>query len=56
VALLEAGEPPKCQQIAEKASHLNQLGLSNDAIARYLGVDGKTVAKALRWGMDKQIL
>jgi DNA-binding NarL/FixJ family response regulator len=53
VALLEAEQPPRYQQIAEKAIHLNQLGLSNEAIARHLGVDGKTVAKALRWSMDK---
>ncbi|MDD4857447.1 MAG: hypothetical protein PHD74_04985 [Candidatus Krumholzibacteria bacterium] len=39
-------EPPEYQQIAEKALHLNQLGLSNEAIARQLGVDGKTVAIA----------
>jgi DNA-binding CsgD family transcriptional regulator len=49
VALLITAEPPKYQQIAEKALHLNQLGLANEAIARQLGVDGKTVAKALRW-------
>lgn len=49
VALLITAEPPKYQQIAEKALHLNQLGLTNEAIARQLGVDGKTVAKALRW-------
>jgi hypothetical protein len=47
--LLETDEPPKYQQIAEKASHLNQLGLSNETIARHIGVDGKTVAKALSW-------
>ena len=49
VALLETAEPPKYQQIAEKALHLNQLGLSNEAIARHLGIDGKTVAEALSW-------
>jgi DNA-binding CsgD family transcriptional regulator len=52
VALLEIVEPPKYQQIAEKALHLNQLGLGNEAIARHLGVDGKTVAKALSWILD----
>jgi hypothetical protein len=49
VALLAAVEPPKYQQIAEKALRLNQLGLNNETIARQLGVDGRTAAKALRW-------
>ena len=52
MALLEPVEPPKYQQIAEKALHLNKLGLSNEAIARHIGVDGKTIAKALRWILD----
>jgi hypothetical protein len=47
VALLETAEPPKYRLIAEKALHLNQLGLSNVAIVRLIGVDGKTVAKTL---------
>lgn len=47
--LLVTAEPPKYHQIAEKALRLNQLGLNNEAIARQLGVDGKTAAKALRW-------
>ena len=47
--LLETAKPRKYQQIAEKALQLNKLGLCNEAIARHLGVDGKTVAKALRW-------
>jgi len=55
VVLLGTEEPPKYQQIAEKALHLNQLGLSNEAIARHLGVDGKTVAKALRWRMGNPL-
>jgi hypothetical protein len=50
---LEVEEPPKYQQIAEKALHLNQLGLSHEAIARHIGVDGKTVAKALSWALDR---
>jgi DNA-binding NarL/FixJ family response regulator len=53
VTLVEASPPLTYQRIAEKAIHLNQLGLSNEAIARHLGVDGKTVAKAVRWGMGK---
>ena len=35
--------------IAEKALHLNHLGLSKSCIGKKLGVDNKTVAKALRW-------
>jgi hypothetical protein len=53
VAFLETVEPPRYRQIAEKALHLNQLGLSNEAIARRIGVDGKTVAKVLRWMMGR---
>jgi hypothetical protein len=49
VDLLEVEAPPLYQQIAEKALQLNELGLGNEAIARHLGVDGKTVAKALSW-------
>ena len=52
VDLLETEEPPLYQQVAAKALHLTQLGLSKEAIARSLGVDGKTVAKALIWIMD----
>jgi hypothetical protein len=48
VDLLETEPQPLYQQIAGKALQLNKLGLSNKAIARYLDVDGKTVAKALR--------
>lgn len=51
VALMETDEPPKYQQIAEKALQLSKLGLCNEAIARHIGVDGKTVAKALSWIM-----
>ena len=47
--LLEAVKPPKYQQIAEKTLQLEKLGRCNEAIARHLGVDGKTVAKALSW-------
>jgi len=53
VALLETEVPPKYQQIAEQALQLNKLGLCNEAIARHIGVDGKTVAKALRWVLDR---
>ena len=49
MALLETAEPPKYQQIAERVLHLNRLGLNNEATVRHIGVDGRTVAKALRW-------
>jgi len=48
VAFLETQEPSLYHQIAEKAAHLRELGLSFAAIARRLGVDDKTVAKAVR--------
>ena len=53
VELLEAEIPPKYQQIAGKALHLKRLALSNEAIARHIGVKGKTVAKALNWALDR---
>jgi len=46
--ILDAQEAPLYLRIAQQASHLRQLGLSNAAIARHLGVDDKTVAKAIR--------
>ena len=49
VALRGTEAQPKYQQVAQKARHLRDLGLSNRAIARKLGVDDKTVAKAVRW-------
>jgi DNA-binding CsgD family transcriptional regulator len=49
VALLETEERPVYQRIAEGAAHLRYLGLSNSETARHLGVDDKTVAKAIRW-------
>jgi len=47
--ILEAVDPPVYQQIASKAKHLRELGLSDKAIARALGVSDKTVAKAADW-------
>jgi len=52
-AILDANATPVYQQIAEKALHFNQWGLSNEAIARHMGVDGKTVAKALNWALGR---
>jgi hypothetical protein len=37
------------QRIAPKAIQLKQLGMSNSAIARRLGIADKTVAKAMVW-------
>jgi hypothetical protein len=48
VAILDTEEPPLFRRIAPEASHLRQLGLSCAAVARHLGVDDKTVAKAMR--------
>jgi len=49
VALLETEKQPVYQQVARKALHLRELGLSLAGIAKKLGVDDKTVAKAIRW-------
>jgi hypothetical protein len=49
VALLEVEEQPLYQRIAEEALHLHRLGLNYARIARLLGVDAKTVAKAIGW-------
>ena len=48
VALLETEERPVYQRIAEEALQLRRLGINNAAIARKLGVDAKTVEKAIR--------
>lgn len=49
VVLLETEPRPVYQQVARKALHLRELGLSYCAIAKRLEVDDKTVAKAVRW-------
>ena len=49
VALVETAWPPFYQQIARKARHLRELGMSDKAIARALRVSDKTVAKAVTW-------
>jgi hypothetical protein len=41
--------PPLYQQIASKAQRMRELGMSNRAVAHALGVDDKTVAKAVIW-------
>jgi len=48
-AILDTDAPPIYQQIASKAIQLQQVGMSNSAIARRLGISDKTVAKALAW-------
>jgi hypothetical protein len=48
-AILDTAAPPIYQQIAAKAFQLQQLGMSNSAIARRLEVTDKTVAKAIGW-------
>jgi DNA-binding transcriptional regulator YhcF (GntR family) len=47
--LRETEARPLYQQLARKALHLGELGLSYRAIAGTLEVDDKTVAKAIRW-------
>ncbi len=49
VEILDSGAAPVYQQIAHKAFHFKQLGMSNSSIARKLGVTDKTVAKAVDW-------
>ena len=49
VAILDTRAAPIYQQIAPKAVQLQQLGLSNSAIAKRLGVTDKTVAKCVVW-------
>jgi hypothetical protein len=48
-ALVETLEPPVYQQIARKALHLRELGMSDRVIAGRLGVTDKTIAKAIAW-------
>jgi len=48
-AILDTEAPPIYQQIAYKAVQLQQLGMSNSAIAKRLGVTDKTAAKAIAW-------
>jgi len=48
-AILETAPVPVYQRIAPKALQLQQLGMSRLAIAGRLGVDDKTVAKAIEW-------
>jgi hypothetical protein len=47
--LLDTDAPPIYQQIAPKAVQLQQLGMSDSAIGKRLGITDKTVAKAIAW-------
>ena len=49
VALVETEGRPTYQRIARRALQPRKLGLSDRAIAVWLGVTDKTAAKALRW-------
>ena len=51
--ILDTGAAPVYQQITPKAFHLKQLGISDSAIARKLGVTDKTVGKAVAWSRRK---
>ena len=45
--IVDRAEAPVYVQIAEKATQLRDLRMSDKAIARALGVSDKTVAKAI---------
>ena len=47
--MVEVERLPLYQEIAHKARHLRVLGLSLSVIGRHLGVNDKTVAKAISW-------
>ncbi len=49
VSLVDTVMPPLYQNIAPKALHLQQLGLSFSSIARHLRVTDKTAAKGIAW-------
>ena len=46
--------PPAYQRIAPRAIVLHQLGLSDTAIGRRLGVSDKTIAKAIQWRLEQR--
>jgi hypothetical protein len=45
--LLEVSPPPLYRQIASRAQHLRELGMSYRQIGQALGVTPKTAAKAI---------
>lgn len=53
VDLTDPTPPPKYQQIAERAVHLRELGMTYSAIGEALGVDEKQVRRATSWAMGR---
>ena len=49
VELCDSAPPPVYQRIAPAVARMHRAGRSLGAIARQLGVDDHTAAKALRW-------
>ena len=49
VPILEIKPPPLYQQIASKAMHLRDLGMTFLEIGERLGIDRWTVGRAVRW-------
>lgn len=47
VTIVDAGSTPVFLEIATKAAQLRELGMSDRAIARAVGVSDKTVSKSL---------
>ena len=45
--------PPLYQRIVPRAIVLRQLGLSDFATGRRLGVSDKTIAKAIKWSLEQ---
>jgi len=46
--------PPLYQRIVPRAIVLRQLGLSDSAIGRRLGVSDQTIAKAIQWRLEQR--
>ena len=46
---LTESEPPQYQKLGLEIARLRQLGFSRRRIGKELGIDDKTVEKALRW-------
>jgi len=48
-ALANLSTPPVYQRIAEQSLHLRQLGMNSNRIAIILGVERKSVVRAIHW-------